>query len=320
MRITNRMLSDNFLSDMRVNLENMSNVQSQMTSGKQIRKPSDDPFKVARSMQLHSDIDANQQYNENIKDTTNWLDTTDTALGQAGDVLQRVRELLVSAGNGSYGVNERRAIKDEINQKIGEFGQILNTNFDGKYIFAGNRGTDKPIDTAVDSTTKNTKIFFSATAGGEVTSTNEMSMLKAKNSIEVSQGVTMEYNTNATDIIQFTSESGASCNMKDLFNNITSHLDTGDANLTKTDLQGITDSINNILKLRSEVGAKQNRMDSAQKKNEDESFNMTQILSGIEDIDITQKTMEYSVMQTVYTAALQTSAKVIQPSLLDYLR
>ena len=44
-------------------------------------------------MQLHSSINANRQYNENIRDTINWLDTTDTALGQAGDVLQRVREL-----------------------------------------------------------------------------------------------------------------------------------------------------------------------------------------------------------------------------------
>jgi len=60
-------------------------------------------------------------------------------------------------------------------------------------------------------------------------------------------------------------------------------------------------------------------MDSAQEKNEDSNFNMTEILSKNEDIDITEKTMEFAVMQTVYMASLQTSAKVIQPSLLDYL-
>ncbi len=74
-----------------------------MTSGKQINKPSDDPVKASRIMQMNSDIDANKQYNTNIKNTTNWLDTTDTALEQVGDVIARIEELLVSSGNGAYG-------------------------------------------------------------------------------------------------------------------------------------------------------------------------------------------------------------------------
>ena len=84
-------------------------------------------------------------------------------------------------------------------------------------------------------------------------------------------------------------------------------------------LSAIDDVITNLLKTRSEVGAKQNRMESAQQKNEDENFNMTDILSQTEDIDFTQKTIEFSMAQTVYTASLQVSAKVLPPSLLDYL-
>ena len=103
MRITNKMLSNNFLRDMRTNLTNLNTIQGQMTSGKQIRKPSDDPSKASRIMQMYSDIDANKQYNNNIKNSINWLDTTDTALGQVGDVVGRIQELLVSAGNGGYG-------------------------------------------------------------------------------------------------------------------------------------------------------------------------------------------------------------------------
>lgn len=108
MRITNRMLSTNFLGDMRRNLNNMQKLQSQLSSGKEIRKPSDNPFKVARSMQLNTDIQANKQYNENIKDTLNWLDATDTALDQVTNVFQRVRELMVSAGNAAYGSDEKK--------------------------------------------------------------------------------------------------------------------------------------------------------------------------------------------------------------------
>lgn len=61
-------------------------------------------------------------------------------------------------------------------------------------------------------------------------------------------------------------------------------------------------------------------MESAKDRNEEENFNMTEILSNTEDIDITEKTMQYATMQTVYMASLQTSAKVLQPTLMDYLR
>ncbi|GLC32324.1 flagellar hook-associated protein FlgL [Clostridium omnivorum] len=335
MRVTNKMLSSSFLADMRGNLANMQKLQQQLTSGKEIRRPSDDPFKVARAMQLTTDINTNKQYNENITNTINWLDTTDTALGQAGNVLQRVRELLVSAGNAGYSVNERKAVKDEINQKVGELAQVLNTNFDGKYVFGGSRGTTKPVDVEnrdALGNIKNAELFFYKNGGGKLaTGDNELDMLSSKLQVEISQGVTMDYNVTSTDILKFTNEKGEQIDIADLFKRITNHLDgkndsgtaldpTSVSKLTGDDLLQITDSITNLLRIRSEVGAKENRMDSAKDKNEEENFNMTELLSKTEDIDITQKTMEFATMQTVYTASLQTSARVIQPSLLDYLR
>ncbi|MEL7597530.1 MAG: flagellar hook-associated protein FlgL [Clostridiaceae bacterium] len=448
MRVTNKMLSNSFLADMRTNLQYMQKLQQQMTSGKEIRRPSDDPFKVARAMQLHTDINTNKQYNENISDTINWLDTTDTALGQVGDVIQRVRELLVSAGNAGYSQNERQAIKDEINEKIGEVSQILNTNFDGKYIFGGTRGTTKPVDTIGGTVYENAKVVnvgdladwkdknikFKNASGNELevgkftdadikdistlaakingklnvdvnfdgklkvvpnisdnslmfvsiedmtmitptdgelpsmisngdaigtatvtsssntqlgyykkdggyletiddTSTDDgkqYNMINQKLKVQISQGVTMDYNVTATEVLEFKNLKGEALDLREIFEGITNHLDGKDSKgteitpdaikeLVNGDLQKVTDAMNNLLKIRSEVGAKQNRMDSAKDKNIDANFNMTEILSKVEDIDITEKTMEYATMQTVYLASLQTSAKVIQPSLLDYL-
>jgi flagellar hook-associated protein 3 FlgL len=347
MRVTNKMLSNSFLSDMRTNLSNLQTLQQQMTSGKEIRKPSDDPARVARAMQLHTDINANNQYKENINDTLNWLDTTDTALGQAGNILQRVRELMVQAGNAAYGADEKKSIKNEINQRIDEFAQVLNTSFDGKYIFGGTRGTTKPLATVqasgnnklvYNSNTpsielaipdKSSSVFYNAdgtfkqadydTAMAPYLSENQT--LTGKLPVEISPGVTMEYNVSAKEVLEFDNEKGASKDIRTIFKNIVDHLDSGStSSLTGTDLQDMTDAITNILKKRSEVGAKQNRMESAQDKNTEETFNLTAILSRTEDIDITEKTMQYATLQTVYMASLQTSAKVIQPSLLDYLR
>ncbi len=321
MRVTNKMLSESFLRDMRINLKNMQVLQGQMSSGKEISKPSDNPFKVSRAMMLKTDINKNEQYKTNIKDTINYLDTTDTALGQAGNVLQRVRELLIASGNAAYGSSERSAIKDEINEKISEMAQILNTNFDGSYVFGGSRGTSKPMGT--DKVAGNTELFLADRDGFRISNDQEEAMIGKKLSVEISQGVTMEYNVTATELLNFKNSDGEEVSLTEVFKNITTHLGSGNEQdtleLTEGDLEDVTNAIDNLLRIRAEVGAKQNRMDSAKERNEDETFNMTELLSETEDIDITEKVMEYSMAQTIYQAALQTSAKVIQRSLIDYL-
>lgn len=331
MRITNQMMSKSFLKDLNRNQNYMKRINDQLTSGKEIRRPSDNPFKVARSMQLNSDINANTQYNENIKDTINWLDTTDTALEQLGNSLGRFRELMVSAGNAAYGSDEKRAIKDEMNEKVNEIAQILNTNFDGKYIFGGSKGSTKPIGTDKNIITGNNSIHLSGN-NGEVLSIdnldedvqNQINMINKKLVVEISQGVTMDYNVSATDILLFKDKNGASINvmdlLKDITNNVASENPIDAAKITGENLKVMDETVSNLLRIRAEVGAKQNRMESAGSQNEDQNFNLTDILSQTEDIDLAQKNIEAAVAQNVYMASLQVSAKIIQPSLLDFLR
>ena len=330
MRITSGMMKNNYLNGMTTNLNNMQTLNKQLTSGKEISRPSDNPYKVARSMQLNTDINTNKQYNENIKDTINWLNTTDTALGQVTNVIQRVRELMVSSGNASYGSNEQKAISDEINQRIEEVAQILNSNFDGKYVFGGTKTSSKPLGSDIDGITGNTYLYFVDKSGNKLdledTSTytkNQLEMLGTKMNIEISQGVEMEYNVTAKEVLICKNDNGKQVNLMNLLSNITSNLKSSNSSdrvkVVGENLADIDSVVSNLLKLRAEVGAKQNRMDSAQTKNEDENYNMTDILSKTEDIDFTEKTIEFTVAQTVYQASLQICAQVLPKSLLDYL-
>ena len=330
MRITNSMMSNSFLRDINRNQNNMKKINDQLTSGKEFSKPSDDPFKVARSMQLHGDINTNTQYNQNIKDTINTLDTIDTALEQVNNVFQRTRELMVSAGNAAYGSDEKKAIKDEINEKINEISQILNTSFDGKYIFGGTKGSSKPLGSMKDVDTGNNVLYLSG-KDGEILSfdnkdenvQNQINMIKSNLKTEISQGVEVEYSVSATDVLMFKDNGGNDINVMDLFKNITNNLDSENSEdtnkITNENLDAIDSVMSNLLKTRAEVGAKQNRMESVLEQNEAENFNMKDILSQTEDIDFAEKTIESSIMQSVYVASLQTSAKIIQPSLLDFL-
>ena len=330
MRITNSMMSNSFLRDINRNQNNMKKINDQLTSGKEFSKPSDDPFKVARSMQLHGDINTNTQYNQNIKDTINTLDTIDTALEQVNNVFQRTRELMVSAGNAAYGSDEKKAIKDEINEKINEISQILNTSFDGKYIFGGTKGSSKPLGSMKDVDTGNNVLYLSG-KDGEILSfdnkdenvQNQINMIQSNLRTEISQGVEVQYSVSATDVLMFKDNSGNDINVMDLLKNITNNLDSENSEdinkITNENLEAIDSVMSNLLKTRAEVGAKQNRMESVLEQNEAENFNMKDILSQTEDIDFAEKTIESSIMQSVYVASLQTSAKIIQPSLLDFL-
>lgn len=321
MRVTNQMMSNSFLKNLNRSKAHMNTINQQLTSGKEISRPSDNPYKVARSMQLSSDIKAATQYNENIKDTSNWLDTTDTALQQVEGSFQRIRELMVSAGSASYGVDEKRAIKDEINEKINEIAQVLNTTFDGKYIFGGTKVNSKPV------VSENNEIHYVDSTGNKITNGTYLDQISSDLEVEISQGVTMKYNVSATEILSFESKekdatgNNRTIDVRSLLNDITKNLDEGGnvTDLLGGNLNDVDATISNLLKLTSEVGAKQNRMESALEQNEEQIYNLKDILSKTEDIDFAEKTMEMTVAQTIYTAALQVSASVIQPSLLDFL-
>ncbi len=330
MRITNKIIKNTYMSDMNKNLNNMQTLNKQLSSGKEINRPSDNPNKVARSMQLNSSINTNTQYNENIKDTINWLDTTDSALNQVTNIVQRIRELMVSAGNASYGSDERGAILDEVNERVAEMSQVLNTNFDGKYIFGGTKTSSKPINAIENNITGNKNLTFLDKDGealdlnsNNVNDMYQIDMLKGELNTEISQGVKIKYNVSATELLLFKNNKGQSVNALSLLSEITNNLGSSNeidnAKITKENLSSIDDVITNLLKVRAEVGAKQNRMDSAEAKNDDETFNMTDILSKTEDIDFTEKTMEYAVAQTVYQASLQVSAQILPRTILDYI-
>lgn len=351
-RITNSMLVNNYMNNMQRNLSNMGTIQNQLSTGKTIQRASENPYIAVRTMQLNTEINANKQYNSNIKDTSNWLDTTDTALGQANNIIHRIKELTVKAGNGSYSKDELAAIKDEVVEKIKEFGQVLNTSFDGRFIFGGTKSTSKPV--AVD---ENGTISLIDKNGNAIDLTkinvdgdkNKIvyDQLNASLKTEISSGVTVEYNKTATEILNYTDSLGNSASVINTLSDLVKCLSVASeenktaagtftpvtlsdgTTITKSEdaisklsgklTEDITAISSNISKIRSNVGAMQNRMESAQTTNEDQNYNMTSILSETDDIDFAEKTMEYSILQTVYIATLQTSSKVLQNTLLDYV-
>jgi flagellar hook-associated protein 3 FlgL len=226
----------------------------------------------------------------------------------------------------------------------------MNTTFDGAYIFGGTKGTTKPVTVDENGNLAYAdpdgngfgNANFTGTASTAGNLADIQNQLQTHLKTEISQGVVVEYNKTAVDIFKFTDPQfidttsippnpNGEVNVMDEISKLIDNLgtlSTKDDTLDKTGAlsyingEGLTkmDSIiQNLLSNRAQVGTMQNRMESAMETNEDQNYNMTDILSSSEDIDFTEKTMEYAVMQTVYTASLQTSSKVLMNTIMDYI-
>ncbi|MTI65740.1 MAG: flagellar hook-associated protein FlgL [Firmicutes bacterium] len=296
MRVTNGMLLKNYTRNLHKNLDKMSKYQNQLSSGKEIRRPSDDPFLATRSMALHTNIDKNEQYKRNIEDSIGWIDTTDSAMQGVTDIMQRVRELTAYGANGSLSDTDRQALKEEVKQLGDQLAQIGNTNFDGRYIFGGQETTKPPF------TFDDTELKYDG-------DDNKLTR-------EISPNVTMEINITGKSIMGKDTSQTLSQTLKSVIEKMDSNKTEDLSNL----LGDIDEHIDNILKERAKVGAKSNRMKAALNKNEAGTLNMTEFLSKTEDIDVAEKVMQYKNMENVYRSSLQTGGKILQPSLLDFLR
>lgn len=300
MRITNSTMVETFLNDLNTNLANMEKTQNQLASGKNISKPSDDPYGAVRQMQLSNEVDRNNQYLSNIQDSAEWIDTTDTALGQVSDALGRIRQLMISSANSAKTQSDIDANKAEILQQIEQITQAGNTQFDGKYVFSGKDVTEKPF-----SSDGNGNISLNVSGDGVINR-------------EISSGVVIGINVTANEILKGNGTPGT--DLASTLTKVVTALNNGDTDSLGGDLLGqISDNIDNVTRCRGEVGAKENRMDSAKSKNQDETLNLTTVLSGISDVDVSQKIMEFNEMQSAYDSSLMTGARILQKSLIDFL-
>jgi len=314
MRITNQGILQNYLTNLNRNLENMSVYQNQLSSGKEISRPSDDPFAVTRTMSLTTSIHQNEQYLQNIEDAMDWVDMSDSAMDSIGSAMNRLRELVLEGANGTNDGSAEDAISDEVKQIVSQLAQLGNTNYDGRYIFGGQETTKPPF--RVD---ENGMLYYDGAEGAGET------ML----SREISQDVVIEINVPGIWIMngkngEFSETSDPadfSNTLAGTLTDILKALEEGDVEALGGKLLGQIDGhIDNMLSIRSELGAKSNRLDAAKKKNEEESFNMTKMKSKTEDIDFAEKIMQYMTMTNVYVASLSVGAKILQPTILDFLK
>ncbi len=293
MRITQQMITNQVNSRLSNNIEKMTNTQSQISSGKRINQASDDPVGMAKVLDYRKTLDTIDQYGRNVSQAQSGLEAGDSTLSDIGNLLNRAKELALSQATGTASADTRKNAAAEVQQIRDQLVQLANTKQGDRYMFGGRRTDAPPYDPANPGT-------FQGDAGGV--------------SVMVADGVTMDMAVSGKQ---------AFSNGVDpvvVLTNLIAGLNANDTAAISNQLDPLDQSLTQVTNERADIGARLNRLDSTLSHWTDFKINVQKMLSDTEDLDITKAAMDLTAQQTAYQASLSSTAKIIQPSLLDYLK
>jgi len=295
MRISNPGIAARLLSEVSTSQTRLSEAQDKVTSGKQINRPSDDPFGASRVMTFRTQMEVSGQYQRNIELANNELGVSESALTNLNTVLQRANELAVQAGNASLDAPSRNQIASEVDRLIEEAVSIGNTQNAGRYIFAGFQTNAPPF--APDVPALPTVVAYTGDAG------------KIQRAIGDNEKVDVSTPGNAT----FTPVFNALIAFRD-------HLRTNNVAALQTDPQGFGVQMDNVLQNLGKIGANVRRLDLAHSRLQDGDLTLKQSIGNLEDADLVDSAMQLQLRSTGLQAALAAAGKSLSTTLLDFLR
>ncbi|WP_121640154.1 flagellar hook-associated protein FlgL [Virgibacillus sp. Bac330] len=293
MRITQSMLSNNMLRNLSNSYTKLDTYMEQVRTGKKINRPSDNPVVAMKGINYRRQENEAEQYLRNTGEAHNWMDNSDAALDQATKAMQKLRELAVKASNGTNDDEEYKSIKEEAKQLKEHLVSIADTKVNGKYIFNGTDTTNSPFDQNGDFLPNTESV-----------------------NIPIAAGLELQANVDGEAVFG-----------NGLFNKVDSFiqkLDDYDKEGIEEDIgASITEldtGINQIIDARAGLGARMNRLELVENRLGDQKIMATKMMSDNEDINYSEAITNLITQEFLHRAALSTGSRIIQPTLVDFLR
>lgn len=287
------MLSNNLLRNLNRSYSEMDKYFNQLNTGKKFNRPSDDPVAAMRGIGFRSELHQIEQFERNTSEVHNWFDNTDAALEQVNSGLQRIRYLAVQASNGTYGETELESIAAEVDQILDDIKDLANTKVNEKYIFNGNATETEPVNKLDDS---------HEFRGGNI-------------EIEVAPSSTLIVNVDGKEVFEKNGES-----MFDVIERFSEKLrGNSDVSIDES-ISELDDFINQVIDKRADLGARMNRLELIENRLAQQKIVATSTLSKNEDVDYAETITKLITQESIHRAALSSGARILQPTLLDFLR
>jgi flagellar hook-associated protein 3 FlgL len=301
-RITPAMVTSSTLSDLTSSLASLERTTNELSSGRTILEPSDNPYGASRVIDLQSQLEGLSAYEGNAQDGISWENTASSAMSNINQIAQRVRELVVQSANGTNNQSDLNTIALEIEQLTESVKQDANTQYAGQYIFSGTATTTAPYAMGAEDEYKGNAETVSRAVG---------------------PGASVTVTTNLSTLLG-NGEAAKDGKLLDTLRTIAQHLRGGTAEgreaLGTTDLTSLDTNLEGLSQLQAVSGSAIDQLRASLSRNEDLQTSITESLSNTEDTNVAATSIAYANEQAAYEAALRAGATIVQESLLNFLQ
>lgn len=288
MRVTNKSVYDSVKYNLGKISEEMNKANEIASSGKRISNLSDDPVGLTQSLKIKSVISGLDQLGKNVSLGKSWLTASESALTSVQNLISDTKALCVQMASGTIGAAQRASAALTVQNTLDEIVSLANTEVSGRYIFSGTKTDSAAFDQSGNY------------LGNDVPFAVKIGMDTA---VSVGSSGQEVFGTIFTTL-------------SDLKNNLTGN----NADGIRACLDSLTNHFNDTTNKISDIGSKMNRMEIKELIFQDLKIVNTDRLSAIEDADIAEAIIDIKGKELAYQAALNSSSKVMQLSLADYLK
>lgn len=296
MRVTNSMMSNQLVNNLNRSFTKMDRLQNQLSTGAKILRPGDDPVGLTYVMRYNSELNRNEEYLKNVDTGIGWLREMDSLMQQASDILKRAKVLTQQASTGTTPEDARQGTAIEIQHLKEQLVTIGNSTFAGRYMFNGQKTDQAPYTAATAATDTTDKGVFQ---------------------LSIAQGVTVPISITGEDIF---GKAGDALNVFKVLDDVYQHLQDNNQDGLLADLDKIEAVADQLSTQWSEIGARMNRFELVENRIGDQQLHLKKLRSDVNDINYAEIITDIKMQESVHQAALGVGARIIQPSLMDFLR
>lgn len=301
-RITPAMVTSTTLADLNSSLASLERTTDELSSGKTILEPSDNPYGASQVIDLQSQLDGLSSYETEAQSGISWEHTASSAMSNMGEITQRVRELLVQGANGTYNQSDLETMALQVEQLTQSLKQDANTQYAGEYVFSGTAATTPPYEQGENDEFK-----------GNTESVSHV----------VGPGASVTITTNISALLG-NGEASEDGKLLDTLRTIVKNMRGGTAEdqllLGTTDLQNLDANMETLTQLQAVSGSATDQLQTALSRNEDLQTSITAALANTDGTNVAAASVAYANEQAAYEAALRAAATIVQESLLNFLQ
>lgn len=322
MRITNSMMMDNVLSNLNSGMERANVYNMQLSSNRRITRLSDDSIGVLNSMTARQRIRDIERYQSNIVSANNWNTQAETAITDIQSILKSTKEDLIGAISTKSDADKKN-YATLFKELKGHLIQTANTTIGNQYVFAGYNSTKAPFEkdatgkvlyNGLDLETPADPTVADAIAGG--TAAHPVGEANQINKFEIGYGMTVEAGFTGIDLVGTGDD-----NLFKIYDDLIAALDTGADNAVLSGhIAKIDGALDRSLALSVQLGARTTKLELMDNRYSVDAIDYESIRGSIEDIDQSETIMKMKYQESIYRQALAVGARVIQPTLMDFLR